>query len=323
MRRLTHHQSGDENSAVASVSRTQPVSATNSRRARNRGSLQRRAARHPSPVRFSTVWPCAQDTHLVGTGLLADWLLTAVIKIITTYSTPGDRVLLLAPSPLVASRGIAGLPATRAPRRPGPYAGLLEAAWPVVRLGRGVQTAITRPPDEPRPGTPSSADRSESGPGFAEPDPDHTAFTRIDASVIISDSGERPDGLFDVIITAAESRTLARTRVTAWSRLLTPAGILAAITHSDHNGPWLQDSTGALVRAAQQDGLRYLDHIALVRIPIKHSALDGPARASGNVDPSSDPAGSPARGARAHADLYVFGRSAPVSQAVPGRGDIG
>jgi hypothetical protein len=76
-----------------------------------------------------TVWTCGENDLRAGTGRLAGWLLNAVVKVVTTYSAPGDRALLVEPAVgLRRSRGL------------GPYGGLLEAAWSVVRLGRGVRT---------------------------------------------------------------------------------------------------------------------------------------------------------------------------------------
>src|SRR4051812_42179476 len=88
-----------------------------------------RSTSWPMVRRRGTVWACAEDTIQAGTGRLAGWLLNAVIKVVTTYSSPGDRVLLIEPAPGV--RRVRGL---------GPYAGLTEAVWSVVRLGRRVRT---------------------------------------------------------------------------------------------------------------------------------------------------------------------------------------
>jgi hypothetical protein len=219
---------------------------------RHRRTTSRLVARRPRAARFATVWPCAQDDLRTGTGFLADWLLTAIIKVVATYSTPGARILLLIP---------AGPSPTVTFRRSGQYTGLAEAVWAIARLGRSVQTAIINPDDR------------------SLPKPQPTA------------------GLFDVVITAAEPRTLLSMRPTAWRPLLTPRGVFAAITHTDHSGQRLLDPAGALVRAGHEDGLRYLDHIALLRMPISHSALDNDRR----------PAGPSAPRLRVHADLHVFG----------------
>jgi hypothetical protein len=204
------------------------------------GRIQRRSGQE----RFPSVWLCGQGKNHADAGLISGWLLTAVIKVVTTYSTPGDRILLLAPP--------------RTVRRPGSYSALPEAAWPVVRLGRGVQTAL-------------AGSRSEGEHG------DHF------------DANDR----FDVIIAAVEPDLMARIRPTSWSRLLSPRGTFAVITHSDRASGRLRDPGGALVRVAKHDGLLYVDHIALV-----------PA----TVDRSSPEPLEEARRLPEHSDLHVFGR---------------
>jgi hypothetical protein len=193
---------------------------------------------------FPSVWPCGQDKNQADAGLISGWLLTAVIRVVTTYSTPGDRILLLAPP--------------RTVRRPGSYSALPEASWPVIRLGRGVQTALA--------GSPSDSDHGEH---FSDND------------------------LFDVIIAAVEPDVVTRFRPTSWSRLLSPLGTFFVITHSDRTGGRLHDPSGALVRAAKIDGLRYLDHIALLQ-----ATADGRS-----AKPRED-----ARRLPEYADLHVFGR---------------
>jgi hypothetical protein len=128
----------------------------------------------------------------------------------------------------------------------------------VIRLGRGVQTAFA--------GSLSDSDHSEH---FGD------------------------DDLFDLIITAVEPNLVTQIRPTSWSRLLTPRGTFIVITHSDRTCGRLHDPSGVLVRAAKVDGLRYLDHIALLR-----ATADGRA-----AEPRED-----ARRLAEHADLHVFGR---------------
>jgi hypothetical protein len=207
------------------------------------------ARRRARPGRFATVWPCTQHDTQHATGALAGWLLNAVIKIVTTYSMPGNRVLLLAPSPVMM----------RSPRRLGPYSGLLEAAWSVIRLGRGVRTGLAAPVEQPGPVT------------------------------------EGPTGLFDVIIAAADPHDLVAMRPTSWSRLLTSSGVLVVITHGDNTGSRYVDAAGALVAVARADGLRYLDHIVALCLPI---------------DPAQSEVSAPVVSVRAHADVHVFAAKA-------------
>jgi hypothetical protein len=220
-------------------------------RPRHRNMNTRFTVRRPCGARFGTVWPCARDGHDVGTGVLSGWLITAVVKVVTAYSMPGDRVLLIEP-------GGTGLSV----RRTGPYVGLPEAAWAVVRLGRGVRTV-------------TGGVYEESGSGLG--------------------SGGLGSGLFDVVIVAAGPRTVMVVRPTSWGRVLGPRGVLAVITHTDHSGPLPGDATGALVRAARADRLRYVDHIVLLRTPLDER-------------PGDQVVDSGATRVRAHADLHVFGR---------------
>jgi hypothetical protein len=87
-------------------------------------------------ARPTTLWPFADAEALPGTELLAGWLGRTILTLVTTYTRPGDRVLLLTPPPLRTP--------SRAPGRThgrDPYAGLAEAVWTVARLGRGVDSA--------------------------------------------------------------------------------------------------------------------------------------------------------------------------------------
>jgi hypothetical protein len=77
----------------------------------------RRAGGVVRPLRGSdrtTVWSCGQ-----GDSRLGGWWPDVVVRAVTAYSMPGDRVLL-------ASAGR--------------YGGLHDTAWTVIRLGRGVRT---------------------------------------------------------------------------------------------------------------------------------------------------------------------------------------
>jgi len=142
-------------------------------------------------------------------------------------------------------------------RRNGEYRGLAEATWPIVRLGRGVQTETLGLYDQAA-----------------------QATARV--------------GDVDLVVTAAEARTLALIRPTSWSPVLAPGGVFAVITHADTDGERLNDPTGMLVRTARLDGLRYVDRIALDRVPM--AEVRGGSVEASVADVS----------VRAHADLHVF-----------------
>jgi hypothetical protein len=283
--------------------------------ARHRHGRQHQAARHlaahcPRPARFTTVWPCAQNVHLTGTGMLADWLLNAVIKIVTTYSTPGDRVLLLAPPP-------SGAQSSRpryVPRRSGPYCGLLEAAWPVVRLGRRIQTR-TAGAEPDLLGRDVISPTSESGPGPHRTSPDsdsrHATADR-DSGWSATETDPVADRV-DLIITAAENDGLDWLRPADWAGVLARTGFLCVITRGDHSRSRLADAAGPLVRAAHHAGLRYLDRIALLRTPIRNSALAVPSPATeGRTESQRGSAMTPVLHTQVLDDLLVFAHRSVV-----------
>lgn len=268
------------------------------------------ALRHPVRGRPSTVWPCAQDDLCEGAGLLASWLLTAVVKIVTTYTRPGQRVLLIEPAAYLAPTGPRTANDGHRQSRPGSYAGLHEAGWTVVRLGRGVQTqtAVAHPE---RVGEHLGA---QSGGGLREsvdsPTIDEPAgpSTPEESGLDSAPSGHSPDR-YDLVITAAEPGTLDWLRPVDWSSVLTQTGTLAVITHGDRSGHRLADPASSLVRAADAAGLRYLDRIALLRTPVRDGALvvaTPTSRARSHI--STRPLATPSRHVRVHDDLLVFTR---------------
>jgi len=274
----------------------------NARRTRRRA--LRLTPRHPRPARPSTVWPCARDDRHEDATVIADWLLTAIIKIATTYTQPGQRVLLLAPPTFAKSP--AGQPSTpvRTQSQRDPYDGLLHAGWTVLRLGRSVhtQTAGARP-DRLREDTAIPAVESES---LCRPDTDRSGPSQARTPSPDPATEHGPDR-FDLIITAAEPHTLDELHPTVWADQLTPTGTLAIITHSNQTRAQLVDFSGPLVRAAHHAGLHYHDRIALLTVPVRRGRLaptdrDADDRSQGPQGPFS---GS-ARHTRAHHDLFLF-----------------
>lgn len=286
-----------------------------------RASRLRLALHHPRPAQPSTVWPCAQDDLCEGTGLLADWLLTAVIKIVTNYTLPGQRVLLLDLAPYLAPPVSWPTAAVDSWPRSGPYAGLGEAGWAVARLGRGIHTQTVTAHREPiGEHAANGSAESESGPGpTAEgPSADRQVgpFTDRRPGLGLAATGNGPDR-YHLIVTAADPRTLDWFRPADWAGLLTTNGTLAVVTHGDHSDGRLVDPAGPLVRAAHHAGLRYLDRIALLRVPVRDGVLAVTAPAAGARSPvPSGRATTSVRHTQVHNDLLVFTRqSAPSGTA--------
>lgn len=308
---------------------------THRRRTRTSRTLAR-GARVPWPT---TVWPCANDDRCEGTGVISAWLHTAIVKIVTTYTRPGDRVLLLVPpTPLRAARW----PGSTVSPWPGRYAGLHEAAWTVVRLGRSVQTQTAPDSSPPAPadsplrsvGVSGAGGRSESGSGpttgSASRDPRTEPRQTESASAGHPDrpiSDTDPTG-FELIITAVYPRATDWVRTAPWADQLRRHGLLTVITHSDHVEGRLADPTPAILGAARHADLAYLDHIALLEVPVRRGRLTAAhpaaATAAGHgdataADPKATMPARPSTPVRVHSDLLVFGHgrgAAPGATAI-------
>lgn len=223
------------------------------------------AARRPRPATF---WSFADAEMLPGTALLPGWLGRTIVTLVTTYTRPGDRVLLLTPPPSPRAPQHAAGNARSAEA----YAGLAEAVWTVARLGRGADSATTAPaPDDPAEHTDSSRPAgAESGlrPRLGrlglhpvpEPHPDSARPRHRD--------GDGPRGGFDLIITALDPHATDWLTRTDWDALLTPRGLLATVTHSDSRDGWLRDPHATVLNTLGSQGLRCLDHIAVLTAPV-------------------------------------------------------
>ena len=281
---------------------------------RRRCTPRLRTMRHRGSVRPSTVWPCAEGDLVEGTGLLANWLLTAVSKTVTTYTQPGQRVLLLDAVPLAPPAS--WFPTeSRSLFRPGPYGGLHEASWAVVRLGRAVQTRTATAHADVIGEHPAEF---ESGPGL------RTASRTANPPACLSAHGSSgPDSTvtavgpdrYDLVITAVEPRTVDWFRPADWAGLLARTGVLAVVTHGVQSRDRPVDPADSLVRAAHQAGLRYLDRIALLRVPVHQVAA--PSKGA-LLRASVGSLAMRARRIQAHDDLFVFTRRPAPSAAAKG-----
>jgi hypothetical protein len=133
----------------------------------------------------TTVWPCGDE-----------WLAAAVAKTVTTYTTPGDRVLF---------------------HSTGSTAPLDDTAWTVVRLGRRVVTGSTQESD------------------------------------------------FTLAVTVIDPRQHDLLAVRYITRRLRPGAVLAVITHAEQIDGHLRDRTASIVHSARSAGLRYHDHVILLK----------------------------------------------------------
>lgn len=227
------HNCPPEPAETASTRLVIPQSAPSRGDHRTRHGHRRRWRRSPCLTRPATVWPCNADDPREGTTPLAGWLPHAIATIVTGYTRPGDRVLLLAP-PVITHHPPTGMASTTHRSPTDPVSGLHDAAPTVARLGRITHTRTANPPTKPE-------SRSRSIPG-----PEH----------------------FDAIITTVDPCATDWIPGTAWTDLLTPHGTLAVITHPDSSDGRLVDPLGRLVNTLRHHGLGWLDHIILLETPL-------------------------------------------------------
>ncbi|MFD8494854.1 hypothetical protein [Amycolatopsis sp. NPDC059657] len=255
----------------------------------------------PRPV---ALWPFADAEPLPGTALLAGWLGRMIVTLVTGYTSPGDRVLLLAPPAPPRGRP----PTPHGARGTDPYAGLAEAVWTVARLGRGADTATVAPAPDRVGDHVDSLGRGEvesaSGPRLGRlrlqtPTGPHRESEHRPARVNTG-SGDR----FDLIITAVHPHDTDWLADTDWDTVLAPTATLAVVTHSDHRQGRLVDPSTAIVTTLRSFQRGWLDHIAVLDQP-----FPAPASATGPTSPraSRGSAVGPPSVHSVHQDLLLFG----------------
>lgn len=268
-----------------------------------RRSLRRRITRGATRPP-TTVWPCAADHR---DPCLGGWLERAVVKIVGTYTEPGQRVLLITPpTPRVGPPPRWTTTARHWP--PCAYGTLCETNWTVTRLGRSVQTTLSaHPEDQP------ADHRSPRPPGRASAHtgltprlrvaPDRREHTDLGPTATRTGQASRraPGHVerFDLILTAAHPRDHSWLTTRDWSRLLRPHGTLAVITHGERQGGQLVDPLAPVIATVSNSGLRLLDHVILLVSPPTEPAdliATRPGRA----------AWKPTRHERGHHDLLTF-----------------
>lgn len=262
----------------------------------------------PAPIELDTTWPTA-----------------IVEKIVGAFSEPGGRVTLV---PWPTAQPASGGRAWRAPtfsdgvldhgpgsEPDGDVANALAAIEGLRRTARVVRAPIDETPG--RGSRPFWADLV-GAPGDSP------------ATVIPPSRSDLPHGAFggreaapadtDLVVTSlrAEDGGDHASDVVALlaARLLRVGGILAVITHCDWTAGELVDPTGAVVAAAQNADLLYLQHIIALHAPVRDgrfavaslAELDGPAAAEEQARTAHRAAvrGLPAPHQRVHSDVLVF-----------------
>lgn len=235
-------------------------------------STPRRTTASPIPP---TVWTCGADAI----DSRQPWPVPIVEALTTSFSAPRSRVLL------------------------GPNAD--EAAMDAVRaLNRDVEALADLEPDstggQSRPFW-TDLVTGNATPTADPPTPEPTAVEPGDRVELI---------LVSLPADAAAAVSLDRLALMAAARLRF-GGVLAVYTHSDWNQGHLTDPTGAVIAAAQNADLLYLQHIVTLHTPVR----DGQLRAAPTPAAAADyeaarhratVRGMPAPHLRAHGDVLVF-----------------
>lgn len=289
---------------------TAPARATSRPASPRRRAARTRSRGSATTTTPATVWACGATP----TDPDAAWPTAIVETIVTSFSKPGARVVLV-PWPVFAPR-----PKHRSAEMldhdPGPECedGLAAALTTVEGIGRTAGVVRIEPDAGnagrvPRPfGADLVGDRDgRASSGVASPirDPGSGVHERIVgarantdliiASVRPVDSGDHSSDLV--------------TRFAA--RLLPVGGTLVVLTHSNWSGGELADPTGAVVTAAQNADLLYLQHIVALHAPIQDghivSELDPVAAAEqARSQHRAVVRGLPAPHRRVHSDILAF-----------------
>ncbi|MFJ8813815.1 hypothetical protein [Amycolatopsis thermoflava] len=244
----------------------------------------------------ATVWPAGPSPI----DLNATWPAPIVERIVTAFSTPGARVMMLPwptphhDHPALAPVGPDGV------IHHAPDAELADAVHAVERLGRAAQ--IDRVP------RPSDTGETPSAPFWAD------LIANRDPTPATPASGEETGrtGSVDLIISSVhpeQSGGGSADLVALYAaRRLRVGGILAVLTHSDWTTGQLSDPTSAVVTAGQNADLLYLQHIVALHAPVRHGRfhLSDDHRADTRARHRAEVRGLPAPHHRIHSDVLVF-----------------
>jgi hypothetical protein len=247
---------------------TAPARATANRPGTRRASTSPRPRATTTTPIPATVWACG-PTPIDPSSV---WPTPLVNKIVTSFSKPGGRVIML-PWPTTPTAVHTVIDHTGAT---GPDTELATALTAITDLGRTVHVAHVEPTSTTygpasRPfWTDLVRDPDHTGapqPGSLHPHPPDAAPHRLDVKARDT----------DLIITSLrpEHRKTPvsdhlRDHVALFAaRLLRVRGILVVLTHSDWSHGELLDPTGPVVASAQHADLLYLQHIIALHTPIR------------------------------------------------------
>ncbi|NIH83755.1 hypothetical protein [Amycolatopsis granulosa] len=249
----------------------------------------------PSPIDLHAAWPAA-----------------LIDRVVTAFSAPGARVVLLPwPSPHGPRRTLTPIdPDGVVERTPdtNPDPELTDALHTVERLGRTARVPHPTASDTPA-SAPFWADLIEgTGPVVTT--------SAVSADDAIADEETQSSSSEDLIISSLSpgltgDQTADLVALFA-ARRLRVGGILVVLTHCDWTSGQLTDPTGAIVAAGQNADLLYLQHIVAVHTPIRDGRFHHPDEHSDSADDSARGRhrarvrGLPLPHRRIHSDVLVF-----------------
>jgi len=259
------------------------------------------ALRASAPTRHHTVWTGPIPATVWACGPLptdpdATWPTAILTKIITSFSAPGDQIVLLH-NPARTGGLTDHTPAVKSDAE---LATALAAIKDLHRTSQVIHwepTATASRSTSPLSGADQLSTLDSPWPPRTDPLPGstpdgaatHLDTTTADADLIITSLPPQHSGRY----TSDHITLLA-------ARLLRVGGILVVLTHSDWSSGELLDPTGTVVACAQNADLLYLQHIVALHTPVHcgqlHSAptVDqtpqayGPGRATPHRRISSD-----------------------------------
>ena len=254
--------------------RTKPSPAGPTRRTR-----QPATTSTPTPA---SVWPSGPYPSDPDT----PWPRPVTAKIVTSFTRPGEHVLVL-PWPVH--------PQTLAPAEvPDDIAAVVAIITSLKR-----QAAAIQPDNAPTPATPATAKTPPAG----SPESGHP-------------SGNSRPRQADLVLTTVHPRDcrthLAEQVALLAARLLRAGGLLVVLTHCDWSDGTLLDPTGTIVTASQNADLLYLQHIVALHTPLpdrRPIALAGDGQVHpphGQTVPSEATRGPRQPHRRIHSDVLVF-----------------
>ncbi|WP_051772739.1 hypothetical protein [Saccharothrix sp. NRRL B-16314] len=287
-------------------------------RSRSRGS-----ASTPTPA---TVWTAGTAPI----DLDAMWPATLVERIVTSFSKPAERVVLLdwsTPERTRTTLGVVGADGV-IDHAPGtePDPDLADTIAAVERLDRGVR--VERVPVDATSTGPASRPFWADLVGGVGPAPATLPTApKVTVEVPFPHAGTEPVDSADLIVTSLPSHrsgdhgdgNTADLIALYAARRLRVGGILVVLTHCDWTSGELTDPTGAVVTAGQNADLLYLQYIVALHTPIHDGRFhladahsDG-VRGDRDTDDGDARArhralvrGLPAPHRRIHSDVLVF-----------------